>query len=819
MRRALGLAMALVVGLAGTVLAGAMYRNDSGAVARAVRVEFSEPAEITSMWPSFPQRDPQGPATVIVLSGGEIPAGGWFSFTWRPDSARVVKIEWFASPPSSARPNLGFSDPKAKPEVHGELLNPVFFAHPAYVMQGVSDRDEVFALPLHGVPELAFYPVLGDLPVSSLTWTFEVSHPEGIGTAIEDGMLYIWGHNPEWQGYGEVTLHVSAPDGRTGLVEIPVVVFCSDRTLVNPQGKKDYFVPWGVILDINRILSTEEHIRQYNKPDLGLLDRTLRFSRWRPMEFMRAVNCGTHWLGPHSAYGWTRERQFRTVDVVFLEVQRMGVNWIKIDPNWFTTTLTSTTVVPLYDWHTAPTWTEAEISYVVNEAHRLGISVLGSLQFWPLDDMVWVGHGRQTMRPADWEAWVRSYKDVTDRLARLYTKLGADMYCPGVELYNMAGELDHAWVGEPVARYVPNDTWNQSMIGVVRQARQAYPGPITWAEGLLLEKLEYSDSWGAIGRALALYREIDVMGVNHCADFFPFSELRDPSAEEVLSRWKWMVDSLLEPLASHLGRPLIFTEAAAASAPYDQAMIVISGREVDLNAQLMFYRGLVSSCFDQPWFFGAFWWDYPLTGPAGWAGGGGVWDPTWTFRLKPAQDYLETVYREGPTVSRLIRVDGVGDEWTKEHLLATDPRGDAPAGTPDIISLHGLLCEGYLFLYVGFAGTIDLTKVPACLFFIDFNGDGRVDHRIAVGILNGRHVATLQGSGSDSTTYGYADAAFGRQGLEIRLPLAYVDVNPSAVHVSFAMHAHVVGGGPLVWLDAIGHLDGRMFGPVTVCSP
>ncbi|MEW6217125.1 MAG: hypothetical protein AB1543_05535, partial [Candidatus Bipolaricaulota bacterium] len=66
----------LVAGLAGTCLAGAMYRNDSGAVARAIRIEFSEPAEITSMWPSFPQHDPQGPTTVVVLSGGELAAGG-----------------------------------------------------------------------------------------------------------------------------------------------------------------------------------------------------------------------------------------------------------------------------------------------------------------------------------------------------------------------------------------------------------------------------------------------------------------------------------------------------------------------------------------------------------------------------------------------------------------------------------------------------------------------------------------------------------------------------------------------------------------------
>ena len=95
---------------AATCLAGAMYRNDSGAVARAVRIEFSEPAEITSMWPSFPQRDPQGPATVIVLSGGEVPAGGWFSFTWRPQSAGIVQIGWHQSASTAGSPEAAHED-------------------------------------------------------------------------------------------------------------------------------------------------------------------------------------------------------------------------------------------------------------------------------------------------------------------------------------------------------------------------------------------------------------------------------------------------------------------------------------------------------------------------------------------------------------------------------------------------------------------------------------------------------------------------------------------------------------------------------------
>jgi len=62
-------------------LGGAVYQNDSGAPARAVRIEFSEPAEITFTNPNFTERTTQGPATVVVLSGGEVPAWGWFSFS------------------------------------------------------------------------------------------------------------------------------------------------------------------------------------------------------------------------------------------------------------------------------------------------------------------------------------------------------------------------------------------------------------------------------------------------------------------------------------------------------------------------------------------------------------------------------------------------------------------------------------------------------------------------------------------------------------------------------------------------------------------
>jgi len=96
---AVGLGVLLSLGV--LCLGGAVYQNDSGAPARAVRIEFSEPAEITFTNPNFTERTTQGPATVVVLSGGEVPAWGWFSFSWRPTSAHVIRVEWLPVPPGA----------------------------------------------------------------------------------------------------------------------------------------------------------------------------------------------------------------------------------------------------------------------------------------------------------------------------------------------------------------------------------------------------------------------------------------------------------------------------------------------------------------------------------------------------------------------------------------------------------------------------------------------------------------------------------------------------------------------------------------------
>ncbi|MEW6216947.1 MAG: hypothetical protein AB1543_04640 [Candidatus Bipolaricaulota bacterium] len=683
MKRALGLATGLVVGLAGTALAGAMYQNTSGAVARAIRIEFSEPAEVTSMWPSLPQRDPQGPAPVIVLSGGEVPAGGWFSFTWRPDTARVVKMEWFASPPSSARPNLGFPDPRARPEVHGELLNPAFFAHPVYVMQGVSERDKVFALPLHGVPELAFYPVLGDLPAAQLTWTFGMSHPDGIGAAIEDGTLYIWGSNPEWQGYGEVRLHVSAHDGRTSSVTIPVTVFCSDRTLVNPQGKTDYFVPWTSAKDISRVLSVTAFAGAHGR-DTDRLDRSVRWSAWTLMPMLRDFEFSPNWWNERVTHGWwPQAAQLRLVDIVLSEVVTLGGNAVRIPDVHYLMGLHSCEIRPVFDrFNTGASKTRYEMEYIVNEAHRLGLMVIPYV-FIGVDQEAAGGfYEIYQAAPANKEAFWANYRQLVlaecERWARL-----------GVAFFTIGQNIDLVGPDTPANRSITDE----QLISLIHAIRNRHRTPILYMGG---------SPWIRWGGVLSTDREywnhVDILGLGVSDSLSPLTASRDPSHEELVSGWKRRIDTLLKPFQMKYGKPLLAhdngCQSLAGAERWGAHFCVrpeASAAELSPDVQARYFSAFFEAFRDFDGFYGPGVMWYVLEGAFT---QGTVHDPGMAIRAKPVEEVI-ALYYGGEVPGDGITLDGSLADWPSAASVTADPV-DNPGGD-DIIVFRSVELGDYIF--------------------------------------------------------------------------------------------------------------------------
>ncbi len=97
MKRVLVVTVMLIVIIAfsSAAIAGSgVFLNDSGHTARAIRITFSEPVEITGFGDGFNYQSPKGKATTFVFTGMPLNESWTFWVSWSPDSATVVKKEW-----------------------------------------------------------------------------------------------------------------------------------------------------------------------------------------------------------------------------------------------------------------------------------------------------------------------------------------------------------------------------------------------------------------------------------------------------------------------------------------------------------------------------------------------------------------------------------------------------------------------------------------------------------------------------------------------------------------------------------------------------
>jgi hypothetical protein len=420
-------------------LAGEVITNDTGGDATGLRVTFSEPVQITAFGDTLMAVDQTGPADEFVFSGGTVSPWGSHWMNWTPSAAQIVSHEWLTGSTTTLQ-GLPAGQLGDRPVVTGDLLNPDYLAHPAYVMQGVSERNAVFALPLDGIEELAFYPLVEGVDQEQVDWSVDVSHPEGIGASIESRTLYIWGSNASWAGYGQVTLEAVLGDAVSS-VAIPVAVFREDKTLINAEGKKDYFVPWSPELDINRIGSTQNHVSAIGEPD-PLLDQGVRFSRFIPMLFLRDITFTRQWYDSSYDSSWSDEIQRLHVTCLLESLGEYCIDTIRVRLGCFMDSPTSSEISLIYARSADTLWPH-ELSippdfleHITLEAHRLGMRVL------IVPFLADTGFSRGDIAPVSWNQWFQDYRDIAVGLATLCTQLGVDFLGLGDGLVNVSGTID-----------------------------------------------------------------------------------------------------------------------------------------------------------------------------------------------------------------------------------------------------------------------------------------------------------------------------------------------------------------------------------------
>jgi len=753
----------LVVALAVAVLclgATESLINRSGKTASGVVLTFSESVRITSYDQAvFPNQDPTGRAETFTFSGGELLNGGRFKVTWSPNSAEITSSEWIATTTAAAAGPMGFPTTTATPVVAGTILNPAYFAHAAYVIQGVSDRGKVFALPLRGVPELAFLPTATGIDPASVTWSLLISHPEGIGAEIADDTLYIWGSNAAWAGYGAVTLTVST-GGETGSVTIPVTVFRTDKTLVNAEGKKDYFVPWSPRLDVNRILSTEEHMRQYDKPDIGLLDRTLRFSCWRLMEYLHGATL-TDWFNPQTHPGFTQEAVFLQVDNTYRELRRINCDGVNVWRAYHVEAMDSPCPVAIYSpWLPGgPTMTDEELRYTVNEAHLNGFTVV-------VTPNVQEAPGARDFTPADPRAWLSCLGTITEGNARTAQDVGADFFV-------VANVLSHHLT---IAQRLGITAWNGWLLDTVTRVRAAFSGPVAYMPG----SLEVDD----FRACLLVLRAVDIVGGN--SNFTRYPVGGQPALQEVEDFITRRIRDLIEPIHAALQKPMLVNEGYCCSYRGAIRAIDLSGTppehaEYDGSEQAIWYQAWFDSERKFPFLFGFGWFLWSFL-PAS----GGVGDVWASPRLKPAQKVIEAAYGDGSVQPRAREIDGDLGDWAEPQATRADLVGDSADSRLDVTSVRSVADNLLWYFAVTWSGQLPQDFTVG--IDIDLDGDGNVD--VPTGVFhaswaNGRSCWMATASDGPWTTrevLGALDVqveASSGCGLEMSVPQNFLDFTPN----------------------------------------
>ena len=764
----LGILMSLV---SLSVFAGGYWMNDTGETVFGLRVEFSEMVSITAFGDVLTAVEPTYASETFVFYGGAVEEWGAHWCNWDPAAAQVVSSEWLTEAPTKLADRAALASQTV--EVVGDLLNPDYFTHPAYVIQGISNQEDIFAAPLDGVPEIDLHPTRVQTSCALVKWSVSVEDPSLVDASIEDGTLYVWASTKTSTGVTSVTLCASLEDEDPSYVVIPVIVFGSDRTLSWFSGEKDYFVPWSPQLDINRILSVEEHVTQYGK-DEGFLDRSIQWSRWKPMPYLRDATISTLW--PMDLYKpgafWPIEAQIALVDVQLAELRDVGFDTIRSKNLYYSFGLTGTEFQPVYDNFNAGVSKRPEVNrYIVNEAHRLGLNVMMSTV---------VGIDMRSTDDVYYEPWQSSPEPIEEYWENYYQLMMQSM-----EEWQELG-VDIASIAESLELVPPRTAANMAktsdaFVRIAEDSRELYEGPLTcytscqWLPGQYVSEAPF---WSAV--------DILCPAIND--DYKTHVDSFDASVEELAAAWERLINGYFQPFQQEYNKPLMAWHAGCFpldgsatwgvqfNAHYSERL---SQEYLDLEEQRRWYEAAITSFDEMEGFrgFGAFWYHlyYPMLG--------GVHDVDLSPRLKPAEWFLAEHYG-GTATLRPIRIDGDASDWSEKGILIEDTTGDDLPGGDDLLWVRVTQDDMYLYLALQYSAT----PQGGLSVWLDLQDDGQWDSFVGVGPAFSWYdqagwIGHVHRSSNPDQSAGAADVTVSEGFVELRLNRRYIDEHAGPIGI------------------------------------
>ncbi|MCL5264588.1 MAG: glycoside hydrolase TIM-barrel-like domain-containing protein [Chloroflexi bacterium] len=290
-------------------------------------------------------------------------------------------------------------------------------------------------------------------------------------------------------------------------------------------------------------------------------------------------------------------------------IKGVGANSVSLIVTWYQDTTVTSTIYP----DPTKTHTDQEIVDTIREVHSRGMSVLLA----PHVD-VQTGDWRGAIDPADPNAWFASYARFISHYAQIAQSQGVELFLVGTELARL----------EDAAH---RDNWN----AVIDQVRRIYGGQIAYAANW--------DSYGFV----SFWDLLDIAGVDA---YFPLSDARDPTVDELASGWthyvlpggeahNWLAE--MERWQLKIDKPVIFAEIGYRSRDYAarKPWSTSKGGTYNGNLQARSYLAASRAFQNSPWLQGLFIWNWLPFSDAG-----GFCDDDFTPQNKPAEVQLASIF-------------------------------------------------------------------------------------------------------------------------------------------------------------------------------
>ncbi len=286
------------------------------------------------------------------------------------------------------------------------------------------------------------------------------------------------------------------------------------------------------------------------------------------------------------------------------QLRELGANWISLTPFAFLSAMNRP--APFHFSSSAGSENDESLVQAATTAHRLGMKVMLKPHIWT--HAGWPGD-LQMRNEEDWKRFFDNYYRWIRHYALLAEMYDFDMLSIGVEVSKATLEKPQAW---------------RKMI---RRLRRIYHGPMT-----------YAANWGEEFEKLGFWDELDYIGLN---SYYPLSQSSDATAAE-LRRGAASIALRVEKVAQKYRKPVIFTEVGFPStpAPWVQPHRENRRGRPDPQAQALAYRVMFETMWDQPWFYGFYWWKWPTVLDIG-----GERHTGFTPKGKPAQEVVSEWYQ------------------------------------------------------------------------------------------------------------------------------------------------------------------------------